>query len=143
MNTSLNSIQINDTKIKLSVLWIFAMFNYLYCDIVGLMDHDLLNQFLTGHAGGMDITAGFLLGASILMEIPTAMILLSIILNSKINRWFNIIAALIMTVVQTLTLFSGTPTIYYVFFSIIEIGCTAFIAWYAWNWRVSTDETLK
>jgi len=24
---------------------------------------------------------------------------------------------------------------YYLFFSIIEIGCTAFIIWYAWNWR--------
>ena len=40
-----------------------------------------------------------------------------------------------MTVVQTATLFVAKPTLYYVFFSVIEIASTALIVWFAWMWR--------
>jgi hypothetical protein len=133
MNTIENAAKM-DIKVLLSTLWIFVMFNYLYCDVVGLMDSNLLKQFMTGNAGGMQITQEFLLGASILMEIPMAMIVLSRILKYRANLWANIIAGAIMTAVQILSLFVGTPTMYYIFFSIIEISCTAFIVWYAWKW---------
>lgn len=124
-----------DTKVLLSTLWIFVMFNYLYCDVVGLMDPVLLKQYITGNVGGIQITHGFLLGASILMEIPIAMIVLSRVLKYKSNRIVNIIAGTIMTAVQISSLFVGSsPTMYYIFFSIIEISCTAFIVWYAWQW---------
>jgi len=99
------------------------------------MDASLLNQFITGTVGGIEVSQGFLLGASILMEIPIAMILLSRILEYSANRWANIIAGFIMTVVQLSSLFFGSaPTTYYIFFSIIEIACTSFIIWYAWKW---------
>lgn len=38
-------------KVKLSLLWLFALLNYLYCDLIGLMDPELLKQFLAGNAG--------------------------------------------------------------------------------------------
>lgn len=134
MNT-IDKISKMDAKVLLSTLWIFVMFNYLYCDVVGLMDPVLLTQFITGKVGGMQITQGFLLGASILMEIPIAMVLLSRVLQYKSNRIVNIIAGTIMTAVQISSLFVGSsPTMYYIFFSTIEISCTAFIVWYAWQW---------
>jgi threonine/homoserine/homoserine lactone efflux protein len=34
-----------------------------------------------------------------------------------------------------MTLFVAKPTTYYVFFTVIEITCTALIVWYAWKWR--------
>jgi hypothetical protein len=123
-----------DEKALLSTLWIFVVLNYLYCDVVGLMDSALLKQYLAGNVGGAQITQGFLLGAAILMEISISMVLLSRVLKYKANRWANIIAGAITTLVQSATLFVGTPTLYYLFFSIIEIACTAFIIWYAWNW---------
>lgn len=98
----------------LAALWLFAILNYLYCDIVGLMDAHLLQQYLTGTVNGMELNGGFLLAASILMEIPIAMTLLSLITPHKWNRIINIIAALIMTLVQMATLFSE-PTLYYFF----------------------------
>ena len=111
------------------------MFNYLYGDLIALMDCKLLKQFMAGKTGGFQITEGFLLGAAILMEIPIAMVFLSRVLNYKANRWINIIAGIIMTVVQFLSVFSGTtPTLYYIFFSIIEIACTSLIVWFAWKW---------
>ena len=115
-----------DRKLALSTLWVFLMFNYLYCDVLTLTDP--VKQ------SGPQLTQGFLLGASILMEIPIVMVILSRILKYRINRWANIIAGTIMVAVQILTLFIGIPTIYYVFFSAIEITCALFIIWYAWKW---------
>jgi Family of unknown function (DUF6326) len=124
-----------DRKVRLSILWIFVMFNYLYCDVVALMDPGLLKQFMTGDVGGMQINQGFLLSAAILMEIPIAMVLLSRVLKYRANRWANIIAGIIMTTVQLSTLFFGSaPTSYYFFFSMIEIASTSLVVWVAWKW---------
>lgn len=137
MNTNKTTTLMKDRKVILSTVWMFALFNYLYCDVVSLMDPELLRQYMTGDAGGIHITAGFLLGASVLMEIPISMVLLSRILKYRAHRWANIIAGTIMTVVQALSLTFGTsPTVYYLFFSIIEIASTAFIVWYAWTWAI-------
>ena len=135
MNINNKTIETKDRKVILSTLWIFAMLNYLYCDILALMDPDLLNQFITGNVGGIHMTQAFLLQAAILMEIPTAMVLLSKVLKHGANRWANMIAGTIMTVVQFSTLFIGSsPALYYIFFSIVEIACTSLIVWYAWKW---------
>jgi hypothetical protein len=124
-----------DMRSKLSTLWLFATLNYLYCDVAGLMDRELLTGYLAGNVGGLEISQGFLLGAGILVEIPIAMVLLSRVLKYRANRWANIAAGTVMTVVQLATLFlAGTPTIYYLFFSVIEIATTAFIVWSAWKW---------
>lgn len=122
-------------KSKLSTLWIFATLNYLYCDVVALMDSDLLKKFLAGNIGGIRITQGFLLGAAILVEIPISMVLLSRILKYRANRVANIVAGITMTVAQLLSLVVRAPALYYLFFSIIEIACTSVIVWYAWKWH--------
>lgn len=118
-------------KAVLSTLWIFAILNYLYCDVEGLMDPKLLKQYVAGNINGIHITQGFLLAAAVLMEIPIAMTFLSRVLATGANRWANIIAGSVMTVVQATSLFMGTPTLYYVFFSILEIACTSFVVFYA------------
>jgi hypothetical protein len=140
MNTKPKNTGI-DIKVKLSTLWLFATLNYLYCDVVTVMDPQKLKQFLAGTVGGMEITPVFLLGAGILVEIPIAMVLLSRLLKYKPNRWANIVAGIIMTVVQFFTLFSS-PTSYYVFFSSIEIATTALIVWYAWKWSSPEADEL-
>lgn len=129
-----------DRKVLLSTIWIFVVFNYLYCDVVSLMDAGLLKQYLAGNVGGMEMTQGFFLGAAILMEISISMVLLSRVLKYKANRRANIIAGIITTAVQSLTLAMGTSTMYYLFFSIIEIASTAMIVWLAWSWRSPESE---
>jgi hypothetical protein len=133
----------NDKKILLSTLWIFATLNYLYCDVVGLMDSGLLSQYLTGTVNGMEMNENFLLSGAILMEIPIAMVILSRLLKYKANRWANIIAGAIKTVIMILTMFVATPKSYYLFFGSIEIATTAFIVWYAWNWKKSEEVAVS
>ncbi len=135
MNVTTMVSELNERKARLSILWVFAMLDYLYCDVMSLMDPGSLKKYLGGNVGGVQITQGFLLGAAFLMEIPIAMVLLSKVLPYKANRLANIIAGSFMTVVQFATLFFGSsPASYYIFFSIFEIACTAFIVWYAWKW---------
>jgi hypothetical protein len=135
MNTSQESIEIKDRRVMLSLLWLFVTLNYIYCDVVAVMDPVKRAPF--------QLTPEFLLGASILVEIPIAMVLLSRVLKYGANRWANIIAGAIMTAVQILSLFVAIPAMYYVFFSVIEIACTAFIVWYAWTWSHPRDGVLR
>ena len=122
-----------DMKVRLSALWLFAMLTYTYGDVVTLMDP-------VKH-GSMQLTEGFLLGGSIFMMIPITMVLLSRILKYRASRWASIIAGTIMTASLAVTLFVAVPTSYYVFFTVIEITCTALIVWYAWKWRIPEDES--
>jgi len=132
-----------DRKMLLSTIWIFATFNYLYCDVLSLMDSELLKQYLTGRVNGMEFSQGFLLGAAILVEIPIAMVLLSRVLKYRVNRWANIIAGVVMTLVQAASLFAGTPAMYYVFCSVLEISSTVVIVWFAWNWHDAESTVLR
>jgi hypothetical protein len=127
LNSNKKTTQVRDVKAILSTLWLFAILTYTYGDVVTLMDP-------VKH-GSMQMTQGFLLGGSIFMMIPISMVLLSRILRYRASRLASIIAGTIMTVALTLTLFVAVPTLYYAFFSVIEIVCTALIVWYAWKWR--------
>jgi threonine/homoserine/homoserine lactone efflux protein len=99
------------------------------------MDRELLTGYLAGNVDGLEVSQGFLLGAGVLVEIPIAMVLLSRVLKYRANRWANVAAGTVMTIVQLATLFlAGSPTMYYLFFSVIEIATTAYIFWLAWKW---------
>lgn len=134
MNTFKKIFGSEYTKVKLSVLWIFVMLNYIYADIVTLMDSSVLTEILRGYAGSIQITQGFLLGASILMEIPIAMIVLSLVLKYKYNRIANIFAGIIKTLAVAASMFVGTPALYYLFFGSIEMITTIYIVYLAWTW---------
>ncbi len=123
-----------DMKEKLSLLWIFSMFNYIYADILTLMDSSVLAEILKGYAGSIQITQGFLLGAAILMETAIVMVILSRVLEYRANRWTNIVVGAIHTLAVFLSMFVGTPTLYYIFFGTIEIVTTSLIVWLAWTW---------
>jgi hypothetical protein len=113
-----------DIRVRLSTLWVFMLLNYLYCDVLGLFDPTTPKN----------MTQDALLAASLLMEIPIAMVLLSRVLKNRPNRWANVLAGAFMAVVQVATLFVGTLPGYYAFFSVIEIACLLFIVWTAWRW---------
>jgi hypothetical protein len=126
-----------DTRVRLSVLWLVATLNYIYADVFFCVD--VLGSG-KGGPGVLHFSQGAWLGIAILMEIPITMILLSRILKPTANRWANIGAGMIETAAVLLTSFilpvlhlMGTSS-YYVFFGAIEVACTSLIVWYAWRW---------
>jgi hypothetical protein len=135
MNANKKTNEMPDMKVRLSALWLFAILTYTYGDVVTLMDP-------VKH-GSVQLTEGFLLGGSIFMMIPITMVLLSRVLKYRASRWTSIIAGTIMTIALPLTLFAAVPTTYYIFFTVIEITCTALIVWYAWKWRSPEAVSVK
>lgn len=141
MNANLESIQKQDRKTVLSALWAFVLFNYVYADVYTLTFNPVLRpeswkQFLSGNAGGVQLTESFVLITAVLMETAIAMVLLSRILNYSANRWTNVAFGAFHTLFVAWSLLGETPPIYYLFFAAVEIVCTLFIAWYAWQWRI-------
>jgi hypothetical protein len=124
-----------DVKARLSLLWIFVTVNYIFCDVFTLMYSEELKRVLSGTIGQIEVTQGFLLAFAVLMEIPMVMIVLSRVLKYRTSRLTSIIAGILLTLVQAWSLFTGTPTLHYVFFSIVEIATTLFIVWTALRWR--------
>ncbi len=114
-----------------SSLWLFAILNYLYCDLLGLMYPEDLRGFLDGKVGGLVIDQQFLLNAAILMTVPMASVLISRIASHRFARIESIVAAVVMTLVQLATLFMGTATLHYMYFSVIEVATTIAIVWMA------------
>ncbi len=125
-----------DPRAVLPTLWVFAVLNYLYCDVLGLMHAPELQGFLDGTAGGLEITTGFLLGAGVLMEIPIAMVLVSRLAPRRVARPAGIVAGALMTLVQLGSLgFGSEVTPHYFFFSAVEVAATVAVVAIAWRWR--------
>ena len=122
------------TKEKLSLLWIFLTANYIFCDVFTLMYHEDLKKILSGNIDGMVITQEFLLGFAVVMEAGMVMMVLSRLLAHGLNRWLNIVVGVLLGLVQVASLFAGTVTLHYAFFSVVEIATALWIVWIALRW---------
>jgi len=125
------------TKERLSQLWLFALLNYLYADVLALFD------IVGSQDPAPHLPQWALLGSAVLMEIPIAMILASRLLPFRANRLANIIAGAIETLAVISMQFvyplaSGAWHEHmfasYIFFGTIETVCTSVIIWKAWAW---------
>ena len=124
-----------DKKVLLSTLWIFAVLNYLYADVLGFFKPGLLSEVMTGSVDGMVFTPVFLLIGAVLMETAIVMVLLSRLLERKWNRICNITAGIIHTLSVAASLTVGTLAMYYLFFATIEIATTIAIIIIAIKWK--------
>ena len=118
-----------DKKVLLSTLWIVVMINMLKADILSLYIPGVLDELVV-FAGDTPITQ-LMLGGAIMMEISIVMIFLSRVLKYKLNRWLNIIVALI-----TIAFIAGGGSSYphYLFIAAVEIICLLAIIGIAWKW---------
>ena len=133
----------HDIKQRLSLLWLFALLNYLYADVIALWAIVGAPKDRVPHLSDLA-----LLGSAVLMEIPIAMIVASRMLPFRANRLANIIAGLIVTVVNGAVTFvvplaiGARPPAFpaYLFFGTIETVCTVIIIWQAWTWSGAEAE---
>ena len=143
-------VDMHDTKERLSVLWIFALLNYLYADVVALFA-------IAGSRNSFEpLSPWALMGSAVLIEIPIAMILACRLLPFRANRLANIIAGGVITLVNGFLTFVpplagwGRPPAFpeYLFFATIETVATSVIIWQAWTWsgveaEVSTERSVR
>jgi len=120
-----------DVKIKLSLLWVAAMFSWVYGDLLRIYNGDFIaGEFIEG----VQMTQELWVVAAITMMIPVAMVFLSLTLKDKANRWANIIIGIFFTGFNLIGLPSYT-TAYDQFLIIVGLVFTALIVWYAYKWK--------
>ncbi|MEJ2290385.1 MAG: DUF6326 family protein [Deinococcales bacterium] len=117
------------TRVKLSALWAVVMFNMAFADIVGFLHPGTLQAILDG-AVGFEPTPGLLLVFSVLIEVPIAMVFLSLVLPVGATRWLSTLAAVLTT---AFIVGGGSATASYAFFAAVEIAAMAVIVLYAWR----------
>jgi Family of unknown function (DUF6326) len=121
-----------DPKIKLSLLWIFVLLNMAYADILSLMDP---TSAIREVMGGAPLPSGGLVLGAIIMETAIVMVILSWVLNYKVNRWVTIIIGAI----NIFGVVTGGHGPYYVFFATVEVACMLLIIWFAWKWKPAVE----
>ncbi len=129
----LDDVKIN-VKLKLSAIWVTLMLFYIYADILGFYTPGTIENVVSGEIGGVQITEGFLLVMAIWMAVPSVMVFLSLALKAKVNRWVNIVAAIVSMLVLGATFFAGEFSVRYTFQAVVEGVLMVLILWYAWKW---------
>jgi hypothetical protein len=82
---------LDDWKIKISVLWLFAAVAFLAHQILVLMEPGIIAQLMAGEAEGQKIGLELILFFAILILVPLVMAFLSLTLKDSMNRRINII----------------------------------------------------
>ena len=123
-------------KAKLSGLWVATVFLFIYVDYFGLFVPGVLEKIIEGEVAdtGIQITPSFLVTGLTVVMIPSLLIVLSLTLKAKANRWTNIIVVILQIVVVLSSNFIGEAEAHYVFGSVVEVVLLSLIVWFAWKW---------
>ncbi len=120
-------------KLKLAALWASFMFLYIYVDYFHLFMPGALEDLLADKVFVFEITQTFLLVVLAAVTIPALMIFLSVALPAKVNRWVNIIVAVVY-IPFTLFNLAGEAWMHMVFGAVVEVFLLCLIILYAWKW---------
>ena len=118
-----------ETRIKLSALWVSLMLTYLLGDVLRIFSGD----FVAGEVGGMQIGQGLYLGLAAFMVIPVVMVFLSLTLKYAVNRWANIILPVVFFVLNAIGL-PTYPSLYDQFLIVVGLVFNVLTVWVAWRW---------
>lgn len=96
-------------KIKLATLWTTLMFLYIYADYFELMTEGAIEKIMNLESPliPVAVTPWSLIYSTVLLAIPSVMIFLSVFLKALINKWLNILVALLYGVISVLIIISG------------------------------------
>ncbi len=121
------------TRGKLAAAWGALVGLYIYADFLSLYRPGQLDDVRRGVLGPFDVSQATLLIASLIVLIPIAMIILSLVLPPGSGRPTNLVLAVLYTLVNISNLV-GEDWVYYLVFGIVEIAATLFIFVTAWRW---------
>ena len=121
-----------DVKALLSTLWSFVLFNMIFRDLHEFGRPGFIEEIMTGVVNGVQITEELMLLGGIMAEVPISMVLLSQVLNYRINRWANIFAG---TITIAMIINNGVKDLDDIFFTAIEVVALILIVWCAGKWK--------
>jgi hypothetical protein len=116
-------------RIQLSALWVAVALTYLLGDVLRIF----AGQFKPGEIAGKPMTQEITLGIAALFVIPIVMVVLTLNLDQSIDRWANIVVAVVFFLFNVV----GVPTYpgwYDKFLIVVSLVFNAVTIWRAWNW---------
>lgn len=121
-----------DEGAKLSALWLFILLNILFRDIHQFVMPGFLQQIMTGHFNGMEITEELMLIGGLVVSVPIAMVPVSVLLTRRWVRPLTFLAALITTPTMIPPAPIDLDDQYHL---VLQLLAMAGILALAWRWR--------
>jgi len=118
------------TRITLAGIWVALMLTYLLGDVMRIFAGD----FKAGEMGGQPATQWMWLGAALLMLIPIAMLVLTLLVSYPAIRWIGIAASGILFIFNAISVHTY-PGLYDKFLIVVGLGLNVLIIWIAAMWR--------
>ena len=87
-----------DVRVKISALWTAVLFVFVYVDLFSLYRPDVRADLDAGRMFVFDVGEPFLLGVTLYVVIPSLLVYLTLVLPRTLNRWANLIAAMVFGV---------------------------------------------
>ena len=98
------------------------------------MEEGVIEEIIAGELLGMEIGPEILLVGTIESWVPMVMIVLSLTLKKKANRWINIIVGIVFTAFGLISIFDAL-TAHGILMWVSAAVATALIVWFAWKWQ--------
>ena len=124
-----------DWKVKISVLWLFASVAFLAHQILVLMEPGIIAQLMAGEAEGLKIGPEMILFFAILMLVPLVMAFLSLTLKDSMNRLVNIIVGAVFAALWFVGVVSAALSAYWgeALMTLSAAAASTLIVWCAWK----------
>ena len=117
-----------DVKIIIAFIWVATMLVYLLGDVLRIY----AGEFKPGEIDGKKVSLNMYLGMAVIIVIPIIMVVLTLILNNPVNKWVNIIVAIVFFIFNLIGI-RGYKA-FDVFLLIVSFGFNILVVIYAWNW---------
>lgn len=125
----------DDWRIKITALWLFASVAFLAHQILVLMEPGIIAQLMAGNAEGQKIGPELILSFAILMLVPLVMSILTLTLEDSMNRRANIIMGAVFASLWFFGAVSAAKSAYWggALMTLSAVVASALIVWYAWR----------
>ncbi len=127
-----------DWKIKIAALWFFYTMAMLAVMTLMFYGPGIIDEIRSGTLVGAALTGEHLLMSAVFLLVPLVMAVLSLTLKDSINRWTNIIAGIVFTILSIVSLILAfeLDLSIYAFGYLLDISMVvapALIIWHAWK----------
>lgn len=122
-----------DVKVKLAALWASFMFLYIYVDYFALYMPGKIEDILQGKVFIYAINTTFLGAALVSVSLPALMITFSLTLTANLNRWLNLVMAIIYIPYSLFNL-AGEAWTQMLYGALVEVVLLSLIIRFAWFW---------
>ncbi|WP_404384648.1 DUF6326 family protein [Knoellia locipacati] len=125
-------------KARLAAAWTSFMFLYAYVDILGFYTPGTITDILDNRVFEFDLSQTFSASALTLVSIPIFMVVLSMTLPARANRFTNLVVAAVYLPATVFNLAGGYYLWFYGLGVALELVLLALIVRYALTWPRTT-----